>query len=316
MKLNKTTIVAIAVLLLAGVAAVALINRKSAQDSSSQTQDSGPKMNKNGSLSSHENNNARAADRTRNREEVKDKDLVAEYGESRTNLSRHISNNIVSLLDDAVQMGEMMQSGQAGGFGGGRGGLGMALGGLNKELNLTDEQQEKASKMFADYQKRQLANSKEALERLRKDPSALMKLMLAGDASARGELSEDELKSVQTASGKELTGVINPLDRNNFGGGSPLKDGVFLAEFKSTLDPEQSQKLEESMTQTAEANSQTAAAPEVDKSNISNMPTMELEKLDSTIQSAKKITTGIKGMMEGFSGLNDLAPKAPEGGDK
>jgi hypothetical protein len=314
MKTNKTTLVAVAVLLLAGIAAVVMLNDKDAPEGSSQAGSSASKAGKNGPLSAGEDDKSRPTEKSRVREVPKDQALVLKYGESRTNLSRHVSNNVISILDDAVQMGELMQSGQ-GGFGGagGRGGLGMALGGLNRELALTEEQKEKASKIYEDYQKRQLGKTKDAVERLKKDPTSLMKLMLASDASARGEIQDDEYKNLQAESGKDLTGVINPLDRNNFGGGSPLKDEAFLSEFKSTLDPDQSRKLEESMAKKAEANPPPATG--IDEGNISNMPKMELEKLDTTIQSAKKITTGIKSMMEGFGGLKDLAPPAAPGGN-
>jgi hypothetical protein len=41
-------------------------------------------------------------------------------------------------------------------FGGGRAGLQMGLGKIGRDLKLTDEQQEKAAALYADYQKRQL----------------------------------------------------------------------------------------------------------------------------------------------------------------
>lgn len=255
MKTNKITLVAVAVLLLAGIAAVALMQQKPAADETTQTQNDGSKAKRNGPLSSDEDAKARRPERSRTREVPKDQELVVKYGQSRTNLSRQISTNVVGILEDAVQMGELLQSGQ-GGFGGpgGRGGLGMALGRLNGELALTDAQKDSAAKILADYQKRQLAKTKDAADRLKKDPTSLMKLMLASDASARGEIQDDEYKRLQTEAGKALSGVINPLDRNNFGGGSPLRDETFVSEFKSTLDADQSRKLDEAMAERLQAN--------------------------------------------------------------
>lgn len=311
MKLNRTSIIAAAVLLCAGIAAIALIQSPSEKSAASATPKARPgAASEEAGTSSVANPNA---PRTKSRETVKNPDLAAKYGESRTNLSKHISGNVISLLEDAVQMGEMVTSGQmAGGFGG-RGGMGMALGRTNNELQLTEEQKEKAAKIFADYQKRQISNSKEALERLKKDPTSLMKLMLASDASARGDIQDEEYKRLQSESSKDLMGVMNPLDRNNFGGGRPLLEETFLAEYQAILEPEQVEKLQASMAQQNNAGA-TTENPEIAQGNIANLPKMELEKLDSNIESAKKITTGLKSMMDGFGGLKDFVPPAPPSG--
>jgi hypothetical protein len=36
---------------------------------------------------------------------------------------------------------------------------------------------------------------------------------------------------------------------------------------------------------------------------------MELEKLDQTMLSAQKLTTGLRAMMEGFQGMKELNPQ-------
>jgi len=38
---------------------------------------------------------------------------------------------------------------------------------------------------------------------------------------------------------------------------------------------------------------------------------VELEKVDATVQSMKKLTTGTKSLREGFDGLQNLAPPVP-----
>jgi len=40
-----------------------------------------------------------------------------------------------------------------------------------------------------------------------------------------------------------------------------------------------------------------------------NLPVMELEKLDQTMLSAQKLTTGLRAMMEGFQGMKELNPQ-------
>lgn len=159
----------------------------------------------------------------RARGEIRHSELVDKYGESRTNLSKHITGNVIDLLQDTVEMGEMATSGQlAGAFGGQDAGLRMGLGRAGNELNLTEEQRGKAKALYAEFQKRQLEQSKESIDRLRKDPTAMMELMLASDAFARGQIDESEFKKIQQDSGKDLNGVLNPLDQRNFRGGRSM----------------------------------------------------------------------------------------------
>ena len=313
MKMNKTLVAAIAVLVLAGATAVVLLNRNSG---TAQPGDESAVGNRNAAAAGSgsgqaDDGPAKSGERSRTRQAPANADLVAKYGEARTNLSKHVSSNIVGIMDDAVKMGEMMTAGLGGNFGGG---LGMALGRLNGELQLTPEQQEKASALLKAHQQRQTERSRAALERLKQDPTSLMKLMLASDASARGEMEDDEYKSVQAEAGKGLMGVINPLDRKNMGGGSPLRDSEFATSFKAILDPTQSEKFDATMTQRqTEATTDPTTVPGVEEGNIAGLPKMELEKLDSSIESARKITTGIKSMMDGMGGLRDVMqpPQAP-----
>ncbi len=301
---KKATIAAGTALLLAGAGAIALI-KNTPDKPNDKGQVAGKPANTSGSGTFAPTEDAEArANRTRNRNAVKNPELAEKYGESRTNLSKHITGNVISLLEDTVEMGEMATSGALGGAFGGRNAIRMGLGRVGNDLKLTDEQQQRASAIYTEFQKRELAKSKEAIERLKKDPTSLMQLMLASDALTRGEITEDEYKRLQASSGEDLGGVLSPLDERNFRGGRPLNDELFLAEFKGILDPVQTETLQASLVEQASAG-ETAAANE---GSITNLPTMELEKLDTTIESVKKLTTGVKTMMEGMGGLQDLGP--------
>ncbi len=314
MKSNKSLMPVAVVLLLAAVATGILIISKS---TGGKTAGSSPTETANGTPGKNptvqtDDGSVTAADRTKNRRAEANSELVAKYGESRTNLSKHVTGNVIGILEDAVQMGEMMTSGQMGGFGGG---VGMALGRLNGELQLTPEQNQKTKEIFTEYQRRQMANQKNAIEQLRKDPTPLMQLMLASDAVSRGEMQDDEYKSLQAETGKQLMGVLNPLDRKNFGGGSPLRDPEFVSSMRGILDPTQTEKLDATIAQRqTEAQSDPSVIPGVEEGNIASLPKMELEKIDQSVESARKITTGIKSMMDGFGGLKDVIPPRPDQG--
>lgn len=300
---KKATITAAAAVLLVGVGAVALVNHNTPATTPGATDNaSASKPNPMGS-SSASTEAARSA-RSKPRDPAENPELVSKYGESRTNLSKHVATNVISLLEDAIGMGEMVSSGElAKTFGGGRGGLQMGLGRLGRDLKLTDDQQEKAAALYADFQKRELEKAKASVESLKKDPTALMQTLLASDAYSRGKITEAEYKESQTAAANDLKGVINPLDRKNFTGGNPRKDETFNREFQSLLDPTQAE------TYQAAAAAEQANPEEKDNAgDISNLPAMELEKLDDTVVAAKKMTSGLKQMMEGMGGLKDLGP--------
>ncbi|MCW1886271.1 sigma-70 family RNA polymerase sigma factor [Luteolibacter flavescens] len=300
---KKTAITAGAALLLVGAGAVAFINRDTGAPAGNapEVATTGKQgTGTTGGLAPTEESTR--APKAKPRETTQNSDLIAQYGESRTNLSKHVANNVIGLFEDGVAMGEMATTGEfAGAFGGPRAHLGRSLGGLHGRLNLTDEQQDKAAAALAEYQKREIARSKENIENLKKDPTALMKLMLASDSYSRGDITEEEWKAAQLASGDELKGVMNPLDRNNLRG-QPLKDDQFVSDLSAVLDPAQTETLQREMTE------QQAREASGNGGGITNMPSMNLEELDSTITSAKKVTAGMKGMMEGMGGLQGLGP--------
>jgi RNA polymerase sigma factor (sigma-70 family) len=303
---KKTAITAGVALLLAGAGAVALVNRDSPGKKPADPAADNPAGSSAGSPAPADDATAKAT-RSRPRDPAENPDFVAKYGQARTNLSKHVASNVISLLEDAVEMGEMASSGTIGNaFGGPRAALRMGLGRIGNDLELTEEQQDKAGALYAEFQKRELERSKQTIDRLKKDPTSLMQLMLASDAFSRGEIDEARYEELQKSSGENLKGVLNPLDRNNFRGGRPLQDDTFRNGFQALLEPAQSDKLQASLDEEAAKAGEPGADP--DPGNISNLPAMELEKLDETVTSAKKLTGGLMQMMEGMGGLQDLGP--------
>jgi len=300
---KKATITAAAVLLLVGIGAIALVNKDPAATQASAGSSSSSKSGNTASGNSASIEANRAA-RAKPRDPADNPEFVTKYGESRTNLSKHVATNIMSLLDDAIDMGEMASTGGLSkALGGPRAGLRMGLGKLGRDLNLTDEQQEKAAVLYADFQKRQLEKTKASVESLKKDPTALMGILLASDSFSRGKMPEEEYKQTQAAAANDLKGVMNPLDRKNFEGGKPTKDETFCRDFQALLEPSQIETYQD-----AAAAEQANPTEKPNAGDISNIPAMELEKLDETVVSAKKLTGGLKQMMEGMGGLQELGP--------
>lgn len=298
---KKTAIAAGVVILLAGAGTVALVNRDKEAPAPAAADKGGSSPSSTASALAPVESSGARADRNKPRDPAANPDFIAKYGEARTNLSKHVATNLISLLEDAVAMGEMAVSGEMGNaFGGPRNGLRMGLGRLNDQLKLTDEQQDQAAAIYKEYQKRELAKSKESIEKLKKDPQALMQMMLASDAHSRGEIPQEEYDRIQASISEDLKGTINPLDRENFRGGDPMKDSTFTREFQTILDPDQSATFAAAVTE--------QEGKTEDDRSMNNLPSMELEKMDQTVTSAKKLTTGLKSMMEGMGGLQELGP--------
>jgi hypothetical protein len=303
---NKTTLAAGSLLLLAGIVVVYLKSTTAdpaASDGGDRSAAGVPAAAGGTAAGSGYPNAPATSSSARARAEMKHRELVAQYGESRTKLAATVSNNVIAVLGDAVEIGEKALAGDPAGPFGGRAGMAMALGKLGGELKLTPEQQDQAVAAYQAFQRRELDRSKASLERLKADPAALMNLVLASDATASGKMTEDEYKQLQSTSAEELKGVVNPLDEKNFRGGKPLRDEAFGAELRTTLDPAQSEALEAELAKQA-----AEPAPDPNAGNISNIPKMDLEKMDQTMTSVRQLTIGFKSMMEGMSGLQDLKP--------
>jgi len=297
---KKATITAGAALLLAGVGAIAIINNNQDTPEPAATAENVRPASTRAERAAGPGGPAAEITRARPRDPAENPDLVSTYGEARTNLSKHVAGNVLDLLENAIEMGEMATTGDlANVFGGQRGALQMGLGrNLAENLDLSDDQQAKAQELYKEFQKRELDRAKTTVSTLRKDPEAMMRLMLAGDAYARGEITEEAYKAIQASNQADLEGIMNPLDERNFRGGRPLADESFRSGMLEMLEPDQAQTFQSSIASNTQAN----------EGSISDLPAMELEKLDQTITSVKTVTSGVRQMMEGMGGLRDLGP--------
>ena len=313
--MNQKITTIVLVLLMAGVAAVAYFNgKRSGEEAAGEkvAEEAGSTGAGGGAESKGEGADGERGKKSldRSKREIADAELVARYGEARTAVSRKVAGTVVSLLDDAVAMGELMTQGGGQAFGGRRGMMRGALGRIGVELD--EDQQEQAMALYEDYQKRELEKRKSAVEDLRKDSTALMELFLAGDAKERGEMDESEYALVQADIAGRMPDVLNPLDRNNFRGGQPMKDEALVSDFKEILNEDQGATFDDFLSE-EEAKAAENAAPD---GNISNIPTMELDAMDGAVTSAKKMTSGFRSVLEGMGGLQDLRPKVePEAGE-
>lgn len=234
----------------------------------------------------------------------RESELVEKYGREKTTKAREVSENVVAILEDAVAVGElMMKGGQQMGFR--RRGM---VNGLVRRMGieLTEEQQDEALSLMDDWQNAELEKSKKIIATLQDDPTAMMELFLAGDATHNGDMSEDEFSTVRDEAAERLGDVINPLDQNNFRGDRRMaNDEDLMNRFADILDPEQQEQFSNYREERAESGEQRSPTD----GNISTIPTMELDNLGQAVGNARKMTSGFRTLMEGMGGLQQLQPR-------
>lgn len=231
--------------------------------------------------------------------------LTEKYGDGRTKLSKKVTEDISKVMDDAVELADM-GSKLAGGTSASDLAATQAANALSSQLNLTDEQKAKATEIVKKRVTERMDAMKELSSAMHDDPSAMMETILAGDAFSRGDISEEEYNA---ASGETL-GLLRSVAGFGFGGpeggGSQLADPELTSELQTMLTPQQQTQLADLVAK-AQVNAAQADPGKLPFQN-GNLPPMDLEKLDQSIQSAQKLTGGIRAMMEGFQGLQELNP--------
>lgn len=235
--------------------------------------------------------------------------LTEKYGDSRTKLSKKVTEDISKMLGEAMDLTDMGAK-LAGGKSAEEMAADQATNSLARQLGLTEEQKAKAAEIVGKRVSERFAAVRELSTAMNEDPSAMMEAILAGDAYSRGEITEDEYKSI--------TGETTALLRNvagfgmggmgGRGGASQLSDPLLTAELQPILNPEQQQKMADLSAQ-AQARSDQGNAGGMPFQNGA-LPAMDLEKLDASVQSAQKLTGGLKAMMEGFGELRTITPPA------
>lgn len=230
--------------------------------------------------------------------------LTEKYGDGRTKLSKKIATDMAGLMTDAMELADL-GAGLAGASSAKELAIKQASDSLANQLGLTDEQKTKAASIIEQRVGERMDAVNELAAALEADPSSMMETILAGDALKRGEMTQEEYDAI---SGDTLAVMRNVSGFAFSGrGGNDLADPLLAEQLQSVLTPEQQQRLAAIAEKASQAQ---ARNPQQLPFQNGNLPAMELEKLDQTMASAQKLTTGLKAMMEGLQGMKDLAPPA------
>lgn len=234
--------------------------------------------------------------------------LTEKYGDGKTKLSKKITQDMAGMLDDAMDLADM--GAELGGATSARAlASKQALDALTAKLGLTEEQKTKVADIVAERVGRRMDAVKELTTAMRDDPGGMMETILAGDAYSRKEITEEEYKQASEETLAVLKNVSG-FALSGRGAGSDITDPLLAEQLRPVLGTDQQKQLDDLMQQ-AEAAKANSSRPEMPFQN-GNLPAMELEKLDQTMASAQKLTTGLKAMMEGFKGLKSANPVPTE----
>lgn len=233
--------------------------------------------------------------------------LAEKYGDGRTKLSKKITEDMSYLLNDAMELADLgaKMSGQTDAKSFAANGV---MQGMSRRLGLTEEQQEKAKPIIAARIDERTQAVSSLADAMKNDPEMMMETILAGDALSRNMISQEEYDAIA----KDTLAVMRNVGGFALGGrtGNDFADPLLVEQLNGILSPEQQQTL-------SKLSQEAIAAAESNKNALpmqnGNLPAMELEKLESTMLGAKKLTTGLRGMIEGLQGMKDAFP---QGGDK
>lgn len=301
---TRTTLMAGAALLVLGIGTYALTRKSGDSADASKAPQAKERTVSRSTGSSDDGATAGKAERpSRPASEAPGAELAGKYGESRTNLSRHVVQSMTGLLDDVLGLVDLAEEG---GLGAGMKMNGANLGALPGKLSLNDEQKAAAEKLAAEHQKRQIGKVKTAVADLKKKPEALMEAVLAGDAVARKQMDQSEYETIVKGLDQDLlaqlSGGPKGMDLNNQ---DPIADPEFRQGLEAVLEPSQLETFRGLVAEN-EAEEKAPADKPV-------MPPMELEKLDQTLGSTRQMVSGMRQMLEGVKGLPE---GLLNGGDK
>lgn len=230
--------------------------------------------------------------------------LTEKYGDGRTKLSKKISEDMSKLVTDAMQLADMgaQMSGQTDAKAAATKGI---MDAVTRRLGLTPEQLEKAKPIIEARVADRMNAVTELAGAMQNDPAPMMETILAGDALTRKEMSQEEYDAISA----DTVALLRNVSGFALGGrgGSDLSDPLLAEQLNSILTPEQQQTMAELAQKAAERTAQ--GDTQIPFQN-GNLPAMDLEKLDAAMGNAQKLTSGLRGMMEGFKGMKDAFPKA------
>ncbi len=237
--------------------------------------------------------------------------LAEKYGTEKTVVSSKITSNLTGVISQGIELANKaaLNSGSSS--------LAEAaskeiLRNAAGQLALTEEQKQQASTVIQNAVNKRMAAVTDLTSAMSSEPEQIMELLLAGDALARKEISQEEYDRITQptrAMLQNLAGFVGGRPGQN-PGSQMLMDEETASQINAILTPEQQTKLAEmtaSMTQKMQAR-QASRGTNSMPFQPGQIPIMELDRMDQAVASVRQMTEAARLMMEAMKGLKEANP--------
>lgn len=218
--------------------------------------------------------------------------LIATYGEERTNRSRHLSDLVIarSKLTHEI-LGHFYKSESRR--------MRLSAVPLRSSVELSTEQKVQADQVIRDFLQRQMAFENRELEKITRKPWPLVELLLASDACSRGEISPERYQSIRSGLAEQVRIFADPVgpEGRSFSPGAfgmPQTDPTFVSQFREILDPGQLAAFNDDLRVFEET-----LAREGDRSTFASLEPNDLDLLAKKTEATLKFMEGLSAVMEG-----------------
>jgi hypothetical protein len=239
--------------------------------------------------------------------------LAEKYGPEKMALSSKITSNLTSVINDGIELANIAARNS---------GSSSIAEAASKEilrnaagrLALTEDQQAQAGGVIQSAVNRRLLAVSDLTHAMSTEPTQIMEMLLAGDALARGQLSQADYDNITLPTREMLQNMSSFIIGQPGAGGASqlLMDAETAAQLNAILTPEQQVKLAE-MTATVQQQvlaREAARARSNSPFQIGQIPVMELGQLDQTIGSVQQMAQAARLMMDAMQGLKEAKAAA------
>ena len=240
--------------------------------------------------------------------------LAEKYGPEKTALSAKITSNITSVIDQGMELANTWAR-NSGSTNVAEAATKEILRGATTQLGLNETQQQQAAVVIQDLIGRRMNAVADLTAAMRSEPEQIMDMLLAGDALARGLITQDQYNQITLPTRtmlQNLAGFVTGQHPGATGIAQLVGDETAAAQLQTILTPEQQARLAE----IAAAANERMQARRARSSNSGmfiqsgEIPVMDLERLDQSVASVQKMTEAARLMMEGMKGLREATPQA------
>jgi hypothetical protein len=237
--------------------------------------------------------------------------LSEKFGVEKTKLSKKISSDLGDVIDEGMELANAMAK-NSGAATPAEAASKEALKNLVPQLGLDEAQQKKAGELIQGAVKERMDAVTQLAAAMRSEPEQMMEMFLAGDALSRGEMTQAEYDQTTQPTRTMLENISGfVMGRPGPGQGAQLLgDEAFTKELNGILTADQQVKLTELSTQwTEQAQARSGSRAGLPFQN-GQIPVMDLEKLDQSVTSVKKMAGAARIMIDAMQGLKQANPDA------